>query len=135
MTVYRCLNGTAMTAPARPTLSIPLITLDLPETQTNEVDSSVIGSTVKTSVACPMVTVGEITAEIEFDPTVTYPIGQTDESWKITLPLQTGQSTAFYKTFTGHIMSVTEPKATADGRATRTLKLKINSTATDTAAT
>lgn len=135
MPIFRNLAGTSLTAPARGSLTFNLISLDLPEAGTKEYDTTLLNSSIESSAAAPCLKVGDMGAEIEFDPAQAIPIGAADEVWRITFPLQGVQTVAAKQEYTGHIMSVGDPKATVDGRAVRTLKIKINSVGTFTAGT
>lgn len=124
---YKNLNGITVTAPARPSLVLTLIGLDLNEESTTEIDDTDLASVVKTSFAGPVLDAGEIGMVVRFKPDIEIPLGKVDETWRIELPLLAGQSTKGKFEFTGHITKRGKPKASNDGRSEVAVAVKCNS--------
>lgn len=124
---YKNLHGLTLTFPARPSLTLTLITADLPETTTKEIPDTDLSSTVDKSIASALLEAGELSATVRYVPGAAIPVGAADETVRLTMPLLTGQSTAGKYEFTGHITKMGLPKATNDGRAEVSIVVKCNS--------
>lgn len=123
---YKNLNGITLALPARPGLILTLVSLDLPEISTTEIDDTDLTSTVKKTFAGNVKDPGELAATVRFVPGTAIPVGATDELIRITMPLLTGQTTAGKYEFTGHITKMGRPKAANDGRTEVSISVKCN---------
>jgi hypothetical protein len=124
---YKNLNGITMSLPARVGLVLTLISLDLPELSTTEIDDTDLSSTIKKSFAGNVKDAGELAATVRFVPGTAIPVGAADETVRVTMPLLTGQTTAGKYEFVGHITKMGRPKAANDGRSEVAITIKCNS--------
>jgi hypothetical protein len=124
---YKNLHGTTMTFGTQTTLALSLITLDLPELATTEIDDTDLASTVKKTFAGAVKDAGEVSVTARYLPGLAIAVGAADEAITITFPLLTGQTTAGKFVFNGHITKRGGTKASADGRAETSLTIKCNS--------
>jgi hypothetical protein len=123
---YKVLNGATLSMPARPSFNPTLIDFTLPSREYAEVPDTDLGSSVDRAVAGKVLKAGDITATIRYVPGTAIPVGQAEETIRITMPLLTGQTTAGKYEFTGWIKKHDLPEGKSDQRAVVSLTIRAN---------
>lgn len=123
---YKMLNGATLSMPARPSFTPTVIDFTLPSREYAEVPDTDLSSTVDRAVSGKIVKVSDVTVTIRYVPGTAIPVGQAEETIRITAPLLAGQTTAGKYEWTGWIKKHDLPEGKADQRTVATLTIRAN---------
>jgi hypothetical protein len=122
----KSLNGATLSMPARPSFTPSVIDFTLPSREYAEVPDTDLSSTVDRAIAGKVIKVSDMTVTIRYVPGTAIPVGQAEETIRITAPLLSGQTTAGKYEFTGWIKKHDLPEGKSDQRTVVTLTIRAN---------
>jgi len=124
---YKFSKGTTITN-TDDAYSIDLISVKLPDVASEEIEDTVITDSVMKTIASGFKNAGEVVLEVPWEPDNQVTVGDDDQTWTITLPLYSGDSTPNTITGTGHVTAKTQPALGTDAnRLTQQITVKCNS--------
>lgn len=112
-----------------------LISLTMPEEAVEDLDTTHLGTTVaKTSKPGALLDPGEVSLVYDHNPALASPL-RTVQTFTVSYPLQTGETTPAKRTFSGYVKSIGGEEFTVDNLIRTNVTIKVSGPITRVAAT